>query len=76
MSMLADREYGTCERCKQKLLLNQDRLCVHCELDSLREQLNWKDVELSKYHKKNSELSEKLNSLYAQLHTILANRKV
>lgn len=75
MATIADRNYGACGKCKQKLLLNQDGLCVHCELDSLREQLDWKDVELSKYRKKNSELSEKLNGVYAQLHTILANRK-
>ena len=75
VSMLADREYGVCDKCKQKLLLNHDKLCIHCELDSLREHLNWKDMELSQRNRECKEFSEKLNGLYTQLHTILSNRK-
>lgn len=67
MTIMTDREFGTCVKCKQRLLLNEDKLCIHCELDSLQEKLGWKDLEISKYRRKN-------NELYAQLNNILSEQ--
>jgi len=67
--MIVDRELGSCIKCRQKLLLNQDKLCIHCELDVLHEQLALKDIEISKYRKKNNELYLKLSNALGELAT-------
>ena len=67
MSGLADREFGSCAKCRQKLLLNADGLCIFCELDQLREQLALKDCEIARYRRK-------FNDLYARLNDTLGDR--
>lgn len=71
----ADRTLGVCVECRQKLLLDENGLCIHCELDRLREALAWKEVEIERYRKKNNELYAKLNAALCELATRQGERK-
>ena len=63
---IEDRAFGTCVQCKQMLLLNENNLCIHCELDALKKQILQDEVEKARYRRKIAELYSKLNRERAQ----------
>lgn len=62
MPGIEDRAFGACVQCKQMLLLNENNLCIHCELNTLKEQVLQDEVEKARYRRKIAELYSKLNN--------------
>jgi len=67
MASMQGREIGVCSRCKQKLLLDPETaLCICCENDWLKEQLENRDLLIAQYRREKQELFTKLSQARAQ----------
>lgn len=63
MPVLDGRSLGKCKECRRKLLLNEEGLCIHCELDALRERIGILECHISKLRREKNNL---YNSLIAE----------
>lgn len=47
MPVFDERIVGNCKKCRNKLFLNKDGLCIHCELDAEREKINTLECQIA-----------------------------
>lgn len=56
MPVLDGRLLGRCKSCRRKLLLNEEGLCIHCELETMRDRITILELTISKLRREKSNL--------------------
>ena len=58
---------GTCAGCGRRLMLREGGLCLECTVDSLKERLLDKDVQIEAFRRRQKQLYDEISKLRRRL---------